>query len=75
MNKVKKRKKFNFDILFKQDLIFFKNTIIDFLLVFGKKLNKTELENLLKIMNLNMVFGKMVKEKNGLKMKKNLWRN
>ena len=59
----------------KKDLGFTIGPMIDSLSVFGKKGNKMGLESLLKMMYLNMVFGKMVKEKNGLKMKKNLWRN
>ena len=60
--------------------IMIKNLVLEFIfglrkssiLDFGKKENKMELENILKVILLNMVFGKMGKKINILKMKKNL---
>ena len=50
MNKVKKRKKFNFDILFKQDLIFFKiQAYIDNNIRFCKLVYNINLKNFNKI--------------------------
>ena len=53
----------------KKDSVFIIGQMIDFLLDFGKKGNKMVLVNILKMILLNMVFGKMGKEKNGLIMK------
>ena len=53
------------------DLVFLKKKKKNIMSDFGMTGNKMDWENLLKMIILNMVFGKMEKKKNGLMTKKN----
>ena len=73
VNSFKKKKKNISDfikMIKKKVLGYIIGQIIGFLQDFGKKENKMELVNLLKMIYINMVFGKMEQEKNGLIVKK-----